>query len=205
MGAISAPMDRAIRLWWRAITLLGSLERTVGIGLLALMVVTITLQVITRYLFGQPLVWVEELATYSFIWSVFLGAALGLKELRHIRIETFLGRIPPRWRAVAQALLYGIVGACCLALAGDALGIMQVESRSETISLPINVGRHWFYSVPLFVGLASMAFTAAYFVVSYLASALTGRPVDAETDVEERRRLDHEADEAELRLAEGAL
>ena len=65
-------------LWWRAVTLLGSLERMVGIGLLALMVVTITLQVITRYLFGQPLVWVEELATYSFIWSVFLGAALGL-------------------------------------------------------------------------------------------------------------------------------
>src|SRR5829696_3211244 len=126
-------MDRALAACWRALALLGEAERIAGVFLIALMVVTITLQVITRYLFGQPLVWVEELATYSFIWSVFLGAALGLKELRHIRIETFLGRIPPRWRAVAQALLYGIVGACCLALAGDALGIMQVESRSETI------------------------------------------------------------------------
>jgi len=198
-------MDRAIGLGWRAVASLGAVERIVGIGLLALIVVTITLQVVTRYVFGQPLVWVEELATYSFIWSVFLGAAVGLKELRHIRIETFLGRISPRPRAAVQAVLYALVGACCVTLASDALAIMQVESRSETISLPINVGRHWFYSVPLFVGLGSMAFTAAYFVAAYLAFALTGRLVDAETDAEERRRVDNEADEAELRLAEQAL
>ncbi len=198
-------MDRAIGVWWRVVASIGAAERIAGIGLLGLIVVTITLQVVTRYVFGQPLVWVEELATYSFIWSVFLGAALGLKELRHIRIETFVARIEPRRRALVNAVLYALIGACCLMLAADAFGIMQVESRSETISLPINVGRHWFYSVPLFVGLASMALTAAYFVAAYLACALTGRAVDAETDIEERRRVDNEADEAELRLAEQAL
>src|SRR5918995_2224489 len=109
-------MDRALAVWWRAIVWLGEVERIAGIFLIALMVVTITVQVVTRYAFGQPLVWVEELATYSFIWSVFLGAALGLKEMRHIRIETFLDRIGARSAALAQALLYGIVGACCLAL-----------------------------------------------------------------------------------------
>src|SRR5918993_2518030 len=105
-------MDRALAVWWRAVALLGAVERVAGVFLIALMVVTITVQVVTRYAFGQPLVWVEELATYSFIWSVFLGAALGLKEIRHIRIETFVGHMSERPRAFLHALLYAIVCAC---------------------------------------------------------------------------------------------
>jgi TRAP-type C4-dicarboxylate transport system permease small subunit len=198
-------MDRALALWWRALTLLGQAERVAGVFLIALMVITITIQVVTRYAFGQPLVWVEELATYSFIWSVFLGAALGLKEMRHIRIETFLDRIKPRSGALFRAALYALVLVCSVALASHALDIMEVERRSETMSLPINVGRHWFYSVPLFTGLASMALTSAYFIAAYLALAMDGRVVDAERDIVERRRIEHEAEEEELRTLEQSI
>jgi hypothetical protein len=82
---------------------------------------------------------------------------------------------------------------------------MQVERRSETMSLPINVGRHWFYSVPLFTGLTSMAVTAAYFIVAYFAFAVSGREVDAVRDVAERRRAEQEAEEEELRILEQSL
>lgn len=198
-------MDRALAVGWRVVASLGAIERAAGIGLIALMVVTITLQVVTRYVWGQPLVWVEELATYSFIWAVFLGAALGLKEMRHIRIETFLGRVAERPRALLHAALYAIVCACAATLAVYALDIMQIESRSETISLPVNVGRHWFYSVPLFTGLASMVMTAAYFVAAYGAAFLSGRRVDAEVEVEAQRARDHAAEEDELRIAEKGL
>jgi TRAP-type C4-dicarboxylate transport system permease small subunit len=198
-------MNRALAVWWRAIVWLGEVERIAGILLIALMVVTITVQVVTRYAFGQPLVWVEELATYSFIWSVFLGAALGLKEMRHIRIETFLARIGERKSALLHAALYAVMLVCAVALASDALDIMQVERRSETMSLPINVGRHWFYSVPLFTGLTSMSVTAAYFIVAYFAFAVSGREVDAVRDVAERRRAEQEAEEEELRILEQSL
>jgi TRAP-type C4-dicarboxylate transport system permease small subunit len=198
-------MERALVGWWRVVGIVGAVERGAGIGLIALIVVTVTVQVITRYAFGQPLVWVEELATYSFIWAVFLGAALGLKEMRHIRIETFVGRLPERPRALLHAALYLMVGACSAALAVYALDIMQVESRSQTISLPVNVGRHWFYSVPLFTGLASMVLTSAYFVAAYGAAFLTGRPVDAEVDVAAERARDLAADEHEIRIAEKSL
>jgi TRAP-type transport system small permease protein len=198
-------MDRTLAVWWRALAWLGEMERAAGVFLIALMVVTITVQVVTRYAFGQPLVWVEELATYSFIWSVFLGAALGLKEMRHIRIETFLDRVGARGGAILRAALYGAILVCTVALATHALDIMEVERRSETMSLPINVGRHWFYSVPLFTGLASMALTAAYFIVAYLAFAASGREVDAERDLAERRRAEQDAEEEELRILEQSL
>jgi TRAP-type C4-dicarboxylate transport system permease small subunit len=198
-------MDQALAVWWRAVVRLGAVERAAGVILIALIVVSITIQVVTRYLFGQPLVWVEELATYSFIWSVFLGAALGLKEMRHIRIETFLDRLGPSARDIMRVGIYVTILVCAVTLAVHALDIMQVERRSETMSLPINVGRHWFYSVPLFSGLVSMAFTAAYLAAAYLTRAVTGREVDAERDLEARQRAEREADEEDLLIAERSL
>ena len=39
---------------------------------------------------------------------------------------------------------------------------MGVEGRSKTISLPIELPRSWFYSLPLTLSAASMAFTTIY-------------------------------------------
>jgi len=198
-------MDRLLRGWWRLLVLICKIERGAGTFLVALIVVTITVQVITRYVWGWPIVWVEELATYAFLWAVFLGASIGLKEIRHIRIETFVSRLPARARAIGLSLIYVVVGATCLLVGVYSIDIMSIESRSQTMSLPFNVGRHWFYSVPLAVGLFSMVGTAAYFILAYATLALTGRPVDAETMVAEQRARDFEEGEKEVRKVEGAF
>jgi len=194
-----------LSLLWRALSFLGRVERALGMALLVAIVLMIGVQVGTRYLLNQPIVWVEDVATFAFIWAVFLGAAAGLKELRHIRIETFLTRLPARARALMEALLYAVVFVCCAVIGWQALGVMETESRSLTISLPVNVPRHWFYSVPLFVSLASMAATAAYFIAAHLIEAATGRVPDAVREMHERREREHAADEEEARIAEGAL
>jgi TRAP-type C4-dicarboxylate transport system permease small subunit len=201
-------MDALLSRWWRMLVLLGRLERAIGVALLATIVLAITLQVITRYLFGQPLVWVEELAGYCFLWGVFLGAAAGMKELRHIRIETFVSRLSARPQALWRALAWAIATACCLIIAVQAWDIMDVESRSRTMSLPVDLPRHLFYSVPLFACTASIAFTGAYLVCAELATALTGRPTDAKLASLERERAredeDAQADAIAERLVAGA-
>jgi TRAP-type C4-dicarboxylate transport system permease small subunit len=183
-------MDALLRGWWRLLAAIGRVEQVAGVALLALIVVTISIQVFTRYLFGRPLVWVEELATYAFIWSVFIGAALGMKELRHIRIETFVARLAPRPQAFARAALWALVTFAAVVVAHEALEIMPIEARSRTMALPVELERHWFYSVPLFASLVSMAFTGCYLVTAELAKALTGRPVEAELEVARRRETE---------------
>jgi hypothetical protein len=85
---------------------------------------------------------------------------------------------------------------------------MDVESRSKTVALPIDLPRHLFYSTPLFVCSASIAFTTLYLVVAELAFALTGRPVDAELARlavrAEEREADAEADAIADRIAEAS-
>lgn len=198
-------MDLILRTAWRGLRALRAVELTLGIGLLAAIVVMITVQVFTRYVFNRPIVWVEDVATFAFIWCVFLGAAVGLKDLRHIRIETFLARLSPRRAALIQAALAAVILTCCALVARHAWDVMDTEARSLTISLPINVPRHWFYSVPLFCALVSMAATALYFVVAHLHHAATGRAIEAETDAASRAAAQHALDDAELRIAERSL
>lgn len=201
-------MDALLAGWWRLIEGLGRVERALGVLLLSTIVLSITTQVITRYLFGQPLVWVEELAGYCFLWAVFLGASLGAKELRHIRIDTFVARMPVRRQAWWRAATWAIAGVCCATIAVQAWDIMDVESRSRTMSLPVDLPRHLFYSVPLFVCTASIAFTGAYLVCAELAMAMTGRVPDAQLARLERERAlaeeEAQADAIAERLVAGA-
>ena len=70
------------------------------------MVGAITVQVFTRYALGRPIAWVEESATYAFIWMAFVGASVGLKEGRHILIATFGAHLPPRLAAGLRVLVW---------------------------------------------------------------------------------------------------
>ena len=140
--ARKVPMDWILTRWWRLLELIGRVERAIGVLLLSTIVISITVQVITRYIFGQPLVWVEELAGYCFLWGVFLGAAAGMKELRHIRIDTFISRLSERPQALWRAVIWAIATGCCLIIAVQAWDIMEVESRSRTMSLPVDLPRH---------------------------------------------------------------
>ena len=185
-------MSDLLAAWWRLLRRLGTLERAVCIVLMSWIVVAITIQIVTRYVLGQPLVWVEESSGYAFLWLVFLGAAAGFKELRHIRIDTFVVRLSRVPQHYIRAVLYAVCTGAMLLVAYYACDLMEVESRSSTIALPIELPRHLFYSVPMFVSTVSIALTGAYLVLAYCMSAATGRPVDAELEVIERRRLDEE-------------
>ena len=177
-------MDGFLAGYWRLLRAIGTVERVVGVLLIANIVVNIVVnigaQVFSRYLLDQPLVWVEELAVYSFIWGTFIGASLGLKELRHIRIASFVSALAPRAQHLMRALAWLIVLVLMGVLIVQAHEVMGIEGRSKSISLPVAVPRSWFYSIPLLVGCASMGLTCIYLILAELAAARTGRPVDAD-------------------------
>ncbi len=155
---------RWLHAWGRTLDRLGWVERGVGIALVLGIVVAITVQVVTRYAFDRPLVWVEESATYAFIWVVFIGASAALKAGRHVLIETFHRAMSPRGAAALRAFLWLLVCGLMLTLLVQGIKVMGVEARSSTVSLPIEIARMWFYSVPLSYSAASMLATAAYFL-----------------------------------------
>jgi len=138
-------------------------------GLLAIMVLAIFAQVVSRYAFGRPLVWVEELSTYAFIWGTFIGASVGLKRARHIRIQSFLHRLPPQGRWTLLLFTHLAIGVFCIFLImNGARAMLLFEWHQRTIALPVVLPRYLFFSGPLMLGAASMVLTVGYEVLRLL-------------------------------------
>lgn len=152
-------------------------EVGVAILLFLIIVFSITLQVISRYGFGTPFVWVEEVATYAFIWIVFLGASIGMKRLSHIKIEALSLSVPVKAQALIRIFGYAIMGFVLFNLIINVPKVMQIEARSESVSLPIPVARMWFYSMPLFVSTVSMSLTLFYYTIAEVGSLKSGKPM----------------------------
>ena len=56
------------------------------------MFASIFLQVISRYCFGNPLPWPEEVTMFLMAWMSFLGASVALRQWGHIGVDFFLNR-----------------------------------------------------------------------------------------------------------------
>ncbi len=166
----------------RLLDRIGVIEQGLGIALILLIVVSITVQVFTRYALNRPIAWVEETATYAFIWMVFVGASLGLKKGRHIFIATFGSHLPMRAAAAMRVLVWLLMLGTLVVLVQQGIKVMGVEGRSSTISLPIELPRSWFYSLPLTLSSASMALTTLWLLFDDLA-VFGGRPSATPTAV----------------------
>ncbi len=70
-----------------------------------LMILTTLANVLARYVFNSPFQWAEELARYSFIWVVFLGAAACTKKKRHIVIDGLVVAMPLRVQRLLAVLV----------------------------------------------------------------------------------------------------
>ncbi len=61
--------------------------------ILILFTLTISIQVALRIFFSYPLSWAQDGAVMLFIWMVFLGAPVALRQRSHFIIDLFNGRV----------------------------------------------------------------------------------------------------------------
>lgn len=79
----------------RALWVLDHIEEIVGGTFFVIIVITVFLGVLFRYLLNNPIPWTIELATIAFVWVVFLGASSAMKHQMHIGIDA-LTRLAPK-------------------------------------------------------------------------------------------------------------
>ena len=97
--------------------LLGHVEEVIGGAAFVGMTAIVFVNVVSRYVFNDPIPGADELATLCFTWAVFVGAAVGVRQRLHIGIEFIVNWFPARGRAaigllvvVLMAFFAGLVG-----------------------------------------------------------------------------------------------
>ncbi len=142
-----------------------TIEEAAVFVILASLLVTLSLQIASRFLFEFPLDWTEELARVGQMWLVFVGAAVGARRAEHFVVEVFMERVPfPGKRWVARAIDVLVVG-FFLVLALVSAYMAWFGSIQTMPSLNVSVA--WAYaSIP--VGCALFAF---HFVCAWIRPA----------------------------------
>jgi TRAP-type transport system small permease protein len=136
--------------------------------LLAGMVVLVFGNVVLRYAFNQGLTASEELSRLFFVWLIFLGAVVALRERGHIGIDTLLRRLP-RPAAKACLTLSGVLAllAIWLLLKGSVeQAVINLDVASPAVGYPMALmyGAGIAFAVP-----------AALIILADLARLLLGR------------------------------
>ncbi|HXF16933.1 MAG TPA: TRAP transporter small permease [Burkholderiales bacterium] len=134
------------------------------VGTVAILIVPVTLQILSRFTGLIPsYIWTEELARFMFIWMVMIGAMIGVREGTHFEVDLL-----PRLGIRANALLRMVSQAFVLIFAlvfvwwGIQFTRFGWDQLSEIAELPM-----WtiFVAWPV-VGITSVLFIAEAFVTN---------------------------------------
>ena len=90
-------------------TLLDGLYRLLQIAitvLMALLIVPVTMQILSRYTGVIPrYIWTEEVARFCFMWIIMIGAMIAVRDGTHFDVDV-LPRLSPRFDAAARILVH---------------------------------------------------------------------------------------------------
>lgn len=79
------------------------LERVAVVGLMALLMGLILLNVVTRYT-GTPIYWIDESAIYAVVWLTFIGASAMTRLRLDFSVGILTERLPPAGVKAARAI-----------------------------------------------------------------------------------------------------
>jgi len=170
-------MDDMRRLVRNILFRIGQIEMAFAAAVLIGIVLMISAQVLLNAGLGRPIAWEQEAGAYALVWLTFIGASIALKQVRHVAIVSFVGKLPFRLKNFVRAIVFGLVLWTLCILIRELAPIMAIEARATTVALPIDLPRSYFFSVPLMVSCVLMALTSALFFIE-AALGVFGQTVD---------------------------
>jgi TRAP-type C4-dicarboxylate transport system permease small subunit len=66
-------------------------------------------EVVCRYGFASPTVWVMDFSIYFIIWSVFLGVAYTMRKKGHVMVDVLTASLPADWRRKIEIVIHLLI------------------------------------------------------------------------------------------------
>lgn len=96
-------MRRFIDLLYRGLQVLLTL-------LIAILIVPVTMQIVSRYTDAIPnYIWTEEMARFCLIWIIMLGASIAVRDGTHFDVDVLPHPATPQGVAVSRMVVHGAI------------------------------------------------------------------------------------------------
>ncbi len=143
----------------KKLALIANLDLAVACISFAILVVITFLGVIFRYFLGSPIIWIEEVQLWCFLWMTFLAAGAGFRKGTHVSIEIIFEMLPlniqkilgfVNWLIVITILGYvAYVGIDLLQL------MIKINKQTSILRMPL-----WFINAMVPIGFVLMVVSA---------------------------------------------
>ena len=128
------------------------------------LVVTVSIifyQVVMRYVFNSAPFWTEEVARYLFIWQIWLGTSIGVRERKHIRIELFGTLLVKTGKLIQRNILEIIIiliwVAFTIFLTVSGIQLLMDQAEKGVVSVALRFPLHYAYAaVPVGCGIVTL-------------------------------------------------
>jgi TRAP-type transport system small permease protein len=114
-------------------------ETIAAMSLVLVILITVLIQVVMRYVFARPNPWTEELSRFAFIWLSLIGSSLATKRGAHFLFESTVNALAPATRRILQRIVTMLVTAMLLGIVavGVELAYEARVQRSPALDLPM--------------------------------------------------------------------
>ena len=114
--------------------------RVIGSIILATILLTISAGIVSRYVFGAPFSWTEELATFLMVNLGYIGGAIVTIEKKHIVADFLISKAPPKLQTAVSFLgkllaiaVFTLICSSSQQLLARALTKLQLSGSQESI------------------------------------------------------------------------
>ena len=125
-------------------------------GVLLLVAIAINLaNVIGRYVFARPLIWAEEVLSFTIIWGVYITAGSISYRGAHLTMDLLSARLPSRYRALLGVLTVVLTVICSAFVVTQTVRILALYTRTGETTMAARVPLVYAHAAVL-VGFALM-------------------------------------------------
>jgi TRAP-type C4-dicarboxylate transport system permease small subunit len=135
-------------------------------GLLLLMVgFFVPYEVVCRYVFQSPTLWVMDYSIYFVMWAVLLGAAYTMRTRGHVLVDVVIKKVSPANRRVVQICIHAVILAFALTItaAGVHSCVRAYQMKELTMSALYIPLYYPMSSIPVGFGLMALEEFATLF------------------------------------------
>lgn len=146
---------------------------TIIVVSLALMVIMVFSNVVMRYAFNSGITSSEEMSRFLFLWLIFIGAIVAMKENAHLGVDTLVARLPRSGKIACVLLSNALMLWCCYLFFVGSWRQTVVGLGTEMPATGISMAYHYATGVVMSIGIGVI-------VISNSWRILSGKATDAD-------------------------
>lgn len=139
---------------------------TIIVVSLALMVIMVFSNVVMRYAFNSGITSSEEMSRFLFLWLIFIGAIVAMKENAHLGVDTLVARLPRSGKIACVLLSNALMLWCCYLFFVGSWRQTIVGLGTEMPATGISMAYHYATGVVMSLGIGVILISNSWRILS---------------------------------------